>query len=329
MKSSLIFALCLCLSSLSAGQATKDRKTSNPPPSSEPVENIQPSSLPPAQVSAKPIENIQVQATTPPVAIVEPSFPHIENYLFFLEKHLQTLGPLGDRSKGEIEIVTDPLKIVQIEQMMGRKTGLVYQDKYWMWINDPVQFPNGSYGIYGRLISNRSLESKVVGAAVLTLTPEGKIALLRNYRHATRSWEYELPRGSVNSGETLEAAAAREVQEETGMVLSEIRNLGEMAGDTGMTNSPVALFFAKTVKSEQATPDSSEAIASVDTFTLQQIKKGLSQGYLKVESGEETLTISLRDPFLAFAILQAETKGFLPKSKRRPSPPPAANEGTP
>jgi ADP-ribose pyrophosphatase len=293
MKYSLAVALCLFISSLSAANAAKKNKN-----------------LPTTVEVSLPAPSKDVQSS------------HIEDYLVFLKEHLQTLGPLGDHSKGEIEIVIDPLKIAQIEQTTGRKAGLVYQDKYWMWINDPVQFPNDSYGIYSRILWNRSLEGRS-GVAVLALTPEGKIALNRNYRHATRSWEYELPRGLVNSGETPEAAAVREAQEETGMILTEIRSLGEMAPDTGLTNTLVSLFFARTAKKEAATPEASEAIASVDTFTVQEVKKGLAQGYLTVEIEGKTLSIPMRDPFLAFALLQAETKGFLSKSRKRRSAPAA------
>ena len=37
-----------------------------------------------------------------------------------------------------------------------------------------------------------------------------------NYRHATRSWEIELPRGMRRSKESLREASARELKEETG-----------------------------------------------------------------------------------------------------------------
>src|ERR1051326_5496683 len=44
---------------------------------------------------------------------------------------------------------------------------------------------------------------------VLPVLPDGKIVLVRQYRHATRQYLWELVAGRVDAGETPRAAAAR------------------------------------------------------------------------------------------------------------------------
>ncbi|PCI75598.1 hypothetical protein COB21_05500, partial [Candidatus Aerophobetes bacterium] len=121
---------------------------------------------------------------------------NITEYFKYLDQYPATLGPDGSYQEGEIEIIRDREKMLEIQASTNRMVGLVAEDNYWIWLNDAVRFPGGNYGVYGRIIWKCGLES-IPGIAVLPLLPNGKIALNRNYRHATRSWEYELPRGCV------------------------------------------------------------------------------------------------------------------------------------
>ncbi len=225
-------------------------------------------------------------------------------YLQYLKQY-EVLKPLGNVAQGEIEIITDQETMEKLEKIMGRKVGIVAQDKYWIWINDAVHFPSGKDGIYGRILNQQALKG-LCPAAVMPILPDGRIVLVRQYRHCTRSWEYELPRGGANPEESTQAVAIREAKEETGMVVDQLSLLGTMALDTGMTNTVVPIYSAKVVAKEEATPEESEAIASIEAFSVQELKQGYIDGYLiEKNSGAK---IPLRDPFLAFALFQAELR---------------------
>ncbi len=244
---------------------------------------------------------------TPVVTSNEKVPEALRAYFNYLDQHPKTLGFLGDADHGEIGIVLDKEKIFDIEQRTGRKVGIVAEDNYWLWINDAVKFPNGKYGVYGRLLWRQSLTG-ATGVAVMAVLPNGKIVLNRNFRHATRSWEYELPRGGVNIGETVEDAAVREVKEETGMIIDQLQLLGEIAGDSGVTNGIMPVFFAKVVAQQEAQPEDSEAIAAIESFSVDELKKGFIDGYLVVTVNQQACKIPLRDPYLAFAILQTDIR---------------------
>ena len=51
---------------------------------------------------------------------------------------------------------------------------------------------------------------------VLPVLSDGRILLIQQYRHATRQYLWELVAGRIDAGETPQAAAARELIEETG-----------------------------------------------------------------------------------------------------------------
>ncbi|MEI8320750.1 MAG: NUDIX hydrolase [Alphaproteobacteria bacterium] len=233
----------------------------------------------------------------------------LENYFKYFHTYENVLGPLGKAKDGEIEIIHDRQKIAEIEKTTGRIVGVVGDDKYWLWLNDAVQFPNKSYGVYGRLLWKSSLSGRA-GVVVMPVLPNGKIALNRNFRHATRSWEYELPRGAREPNETIEMAAKREAKEETGMIVEELVLLGEMTVDSGTLNTIAPIFRAKVVAQENSTPEDSEAIASIDAFSVAELKQGFVDGYLIKEIKGHKQKIPLRDPFLAYALFMSDiTKG--------------------
>lgn len=228
---------------------------------------------------------------------------NIYKYQEYLEKYPHILGANASSQNGEIEIIRDEQEMIVIQNRTSRVVGIVAEDNYWIWINDAVRFPNGTEGVYGRVIWRASLKG-VCGVAVMPLLPNGKVALNRNYRHATRSWEYELPRGCLMDNEAPEQAALREMKEETGLVASNVQFLGYMNPDSGMTATLIPVYLVQVEEEGIANPEDSEAIASIDAFSFAELKQGFIDGYLTAEISGESVKVNLRDPFLSFALFQ-------------------------
>jgi ADP-ribose pyrophosphatase len=53
---------------------------------------------------------------------------------------------------------------------------------------------------------------------LLPMRADGRVVLIRQYRHALDRWIWELPAGSLDAGEDPAAAAVRECEEEIGLI---------------------------------------------------------------------------------------------------------------
>ena len=250
----------------------------------------------------------------------------ISEYLTFLNNFSDHLGPPGSYKKGEIEVILELDKILGIQEIqynrlisrgcsedeakMWSQVGIIDTDTYWIWIRDAVVFPSGVVGTYDRLLWKNSVDGPN-NVVVLPVLNDGKVVLNLNFRHATRSWEVELPRGGRLFGETVEKASKRELRDETGCLTESLLFLGSLTPDSSTLNTvtPVFLGFVK----EQIEPhqEFSEAILGLLSLTKFEIKEAFKKGYLEVEIKGEPHQVPFRDPYLAYAVFQAENKGLL------------------
>jgi ADP-ribose pyrophosphatase len=149
--------------------------------------------------------------------------------------------------------------------------GVVHADPWVMMVVDPVVMPDGRLGRYGRLVTTIDAE----GVAVLPVTADGRVLLLRHWRHATQSWHLEIPRGFGEIGASSERQAEAELSEELD-VSGVMVPLGHLHPDTGMLASRVALFAARVAA--DARPAHREGLASVVEMTTAHFEDAILDG---------------------------------------------------
>ncbi|MFC0039747.1 NUDIX hydrolase [Actinomadura rayongensis] len=121
--------------------------------------------------------------------------------------------------------------------------------------------------------------------------------LLRVFRHATRRWHVEFPRGFAEAGETGAQTAARELTEEVGVPPAVVEPLGTLHTDTGMTSGEVGLFWARIDAPPR--PGGGEGIDRVLLADAARLGALLDDG-------------TITDSFTQVAVLKAERRGLPP-----------------
>ena len=92
---------------------------------------------------------------------------------------------------------------------------------------------------------NRDLIDHAPAVVILAMTADGKQALIgREYRVGVNREAISLPAGLINAGETAEAAARRELAEETGYVAQKLQPLLTITASEGMTNELQHCYLA-------------------------------------------------------------------------------------
>ena len=117
-------------------------------------------------------------------------------------------------------------------------------------------------------------------SVVLVPVPEpGHVILIRQYRHAVNQWLWEFPAGSVDEGETPEAAARRECHEEIGQVPDTIVRLGALYPTPGYCDEEMVFFRVSGLgdSDEEAAKDEDEDI-EVQTFTVREARDMVRRG---------------------------------------------------
>jgi len=81
-------------------------------------------------------------------------------------------------------------------------------------------------------------------AVILPAFDDGTIALVRQYRHPARRYLLELPAGTLNHNERPEEGAARELEEELGLVAGRMEKLSEFFVSPGFCEEKMWLYLA-------------------------------------------------------------------------------------
>lgn len=138
---------------------------------------------------------------------------------------------------------------------------------------DRVRLPNGQTADL-ELVHHRG------AAAVLPWLPDGRVALVRQFRYPTGGWLLEVPAGKLEPEEKPEPCARRELEEETGWRVSsegELVSLGWIWTSPGFTDEKIWLYLARGLERGRSALEDDEVL-DVETLALDDAVERARQG---------------------------------------------------
>jgi ADP-ribose pyrophosphatase len=136
--------------------------------------------------------------------------------------------------------------------MPNNKT-TVYRGKIIDLYLERVTLPNGA-------VAELEIVRHPGGAAVVALDNENRVCLLRQYRHVSGGWLWELPAGKLDAGEPPLDTARRELEEEAGLRASQWEPMGKIVSSPGVFTEIVHLFLARNLIQVPANTEMHEII---------------------------------------------------------------------
>jgi len=123
-----------------------------------------------------------------------------------------------------------------IEHPLGSETRL---EGGWLHVlRDRVRLPDGRE-------ATREYVRHPGAVAVVPLLDDGRLVLVRQYRHPVQAVLLELPAGKLDPNESTLACAARELREETGYVAREWARAGGFHNAAAYSSETIEIWFAR------------------------------------------------------------------------------------
>jgi ADP-ribose pyrophosphatase len=153
------------------------------------------------------------------------------------------------------------------------KSQVLYEGKVFRLQRDTVIEPGGPQ-------VDRDIIVHPGSVVVMPVFDDGRILLIRQYRHSVGEFLWELVAGRKEPKETPAAAARRELIEETGYRAKRLRKLMRVVPTPGFVNEWMWIFAAEGLSEGAAQPEEDEKITP-RIFTLKEAMKMIQRGNLR------------------------------------------------
>jgi ADP-ribose pyrophosphatase len=150
---------------------------------------------------------------------------------------------------------------------------VLYQGKVFRLQRETVIEPGG-------VQAERDIIVHPGSVVVLPIFKDGRVLLIRQYRHSVGEFLWELVAGRKEPKETPVTAARRELLEETGYTAQRVRKLMRIVPTPGFVNEWMWIFAAEGLTEGAAQPEEDEKITP-RIFTLKEAAKMIERGTLR------------------------------------------------
>ena len=114
----------------------------------------------------------------------------------------------------------------------------VYEGSFLDVRKDVVKLPDGNK-------STREWINHPGAACIIPIMSDGKLALIKQYRYPVKSIMIELPAGKLDTEESPEACAIRELEEEIGYKACKMKFLANIHPAIGFANELMSIYLAE------------------------------------------------------------------------------------
>lgn len=125
-------------------------------------------------------------------------------------------------------------------------------------------------------------------AAALPFLADGRVLLVRQYRHAMGGWILEVPAGKLDGDEPPDHCARREVEEEVGQRVGRLEPLGAIFTTPGFTDEVIWLYEAHDLTATSTDHEADEVI-DVQTWSFDEALEAVLDGRIRDSKSVATI----------------------------------------
>jgi ADP-ribose diphosphatase len=153
------------------------------------------------------------------------------------------------------------------------KSDTIFQGRVFALKREELLEPSG-------IAVTREIVAHPGSSVVLPVFPDGRILLIRQYRHAVGETLWELVAGHKEPDETFAEGAKRELIEEAGYTAKRVRKLLEVFPSPGLLGERMEIFLATGLTKGTARPEDDEKI-TVRIITLREAESWIRTGKIR------------------------------------------------
>jgi nudix-type nucleoside diphosphatase (YffH/AdpP family) len=165
---------------------------------------------------------------------------------------------------------------------------VIYSGRVFDLVHAHFRLPDGREHTYD-LVNHHG------AVTILPVDESGNIWFVRQFRIGAMQWLLELPAGLLEAGETPEASAQREIQEEIGMLAENLVKLGEFYMVPGYSTEKLHAYLATGLRDSALPPDDDEFLER-QSIPVRQVYDMAERN--EIQDGKTLASLLIARPYL-------------------------------